>query len=387
VTILNSEKLQDLLEKEGEICVSIYLPTHPTGRAQQQDPIRLKNLLSQANEQLEGLGMRPPEIENFLSPVWEIQKDKGFWQHQRQGLAIFTTNEIVEAFRLPIKCEQLLVIAKNYHLKPLLPLISGDEYFYILALSQNKIRLLHASRHDIAEVDLENTPTSLKEALWFDDPERQLQFHTGTATPGTGMRSSIYHGHGIPDNDSKTKLLRYFQRVDRGVMNLLNDEQDPLVLAGVDYLFPIYKEASQYSNLIDEAIKGNPDELSATKLHQEAWKLVEPLFQQDLHREISRYQALNGADSALASNKLSQIVDASHHGQIESLFVPLGFQVWGTYEENELYLEKHRDHHTGDQDLLDLAATQTLLNGGKVYAIDADQMPADTVAAIYRFSY
>jgi len=96
---------------------------------------------------------------------------------------------------------------------------------------------------------------------------------------------------------------------------------------------------------------------------------------------------LNGADSALASNKLSQIVDASHHGQIESLFVPLGFQVWGTYEENELYLEKHRDHHTGDQDLLDLAATQTLLNGGKVYAIDADQMPADTVAAIYRFSY
>jgi len=270
VTILNSEKLQDLLEKEGEICVSIYLPTHPTGRAQQQDPIRLKNLLSQANEQLEGLGMRPPEIENFLSPVWEIQKDKGFWQHQRQGLAIFTTNEIVEAFRLPIKCEQLLVIAKNYHLKPLLPLISGDEYFYILALSQNKIRLLHASRHDIAEVDLENTPTSLKEALWFDDPERQLQFHTGTATPGTGMRSSIYHGHGIPDNDSKTKLLRYFQRVDRGVMNLLNDEQDPLVLAGVDYLFPIYKEASQYSNLIDEAIKGNPDELSATNLHQKA---------------------------------------------------------------------------------------------------------------------
>jgi hypothetical protein len=236
-------------------------------------------------------------------------------------------------------------------------------------------------------VDLEDTPTSLKEALWFDDPERQLQFHTGTSTPGTGIRSSIYHGHGLAGNDSKTELLRYFQRVDRGIMDLLNDKQAPLVLAGVDYLLPIYKEASQYPNLVDEAIKGNPDELSATKLHQEAWKLVEPLFQQDLHREISQYQALNGSESALASNELAQIVSASHQGQIESLFVPLGTQVWGTYEEDKASLEKHRRYQTGDQDLLDLAAAQTLLNGGKVYAIDADQMPEETVAAIYRFSY
>jgi hypothetical protein len=388
VDILNSEKLQNLLQKEGEICVSIYLPTHSTGREQQQDPIRLKNLLSKASDQLENLGMRHPEIEALLSPVQEIQEDKQFWQHQRKGLAIFVTSEFVETFRLPVACDELLVIAKDFHIKPILPLISGDEYFYVLALSQNEIRLLQANRYEISEVNLEDTPTSLKEALWFDDPESQLQFHTGTATPGnTGARPSIYHGHGMPDSDSKTELLRYFQKVDRGVMDLLNEEQVPLVLAGVDYLIPIYEEASKYPNLVEEAITGNPDDLSAAELHREAWKLVESIFQQDLHGEINRYQELSGAESTLASNELSKIVSASHHGQVESLFVALGTQVWGTYDEEELSPEKHQNYRTGDQDLLDLAATQTLLNGGKVFALDSDQMPEDTVAAIYRFAY
>jgi hypothetical protein len=37
----------------------------------------------------------------------------------------------------------------RFHLKPLLPLLTGDGRFYILALSQNQVRLLQGTRYSV----------------------------------------------------------------------------------------------------------------------------------------------------------------------------------------------------------------------------------------------
>jgi hypothetical protein len=380
--------LQEILLKDVQFCISLYMPTHPVGREQQQDPIRLKNLLSKASAELEEKGLRYPEIETLIKPARKLLQDRALWQHQDQGLALFTAEDVFETYRLPLLFEPMVVIAENFHIKPLLPLVSGNQHFYILALSQNEIRLLHGDRFAIAEVNLENIPTSLQEALWVDDPERQLQFHTGTSTPSSsGMRPSIFHGHGAPDDDSKTEILRYFQKVNQGMMDLLRHENAPLVLAGVDYLLPIYRAANDYPWLVNEAIVGNPDEIRAEELHQEVWHLIRPFFRRDLHTSLDRYQELVGTNSALASNQVEEILPAAFHGRIDVLFVTLGIQVWGTYIQDKMVLERHPNYQPGDQDLLDLAAAQTILNGGKVYALEPERMPDARVAAIFRFSY
>jgi hypothetical protein len=56
-----------------------------------------------------------------------------------------------------------------------------------------------------------------------------------------GMHPSIFHGHGMASaDDPKDYISHYFQQVDAGLRDLLRDEQALLVLAGVDYLLPIY---------------------------------------------------------------------------------------------------------------------------------------------------
>lgn len=67
--ILNRANLQDLIEVTGKWCVSIYMPAHPIGAEQQQNPIRLKNLLTQAKKDLLVYGLRRPEAENLLRPA------------------------------------------------------------------------------------------------------------------------------------------------------------------------------------------------------------------------------------------------------------------------------------------------------------------------------
>ena len=52
---LTRDELRALMEVRDPLCVSIYMPTHRTGDVQ-QDPIRLKNLVNQAQEKLVAAG-------------------------------------------------------------------------------------------------------------------------------------------------------------------------------------------------------------------------------------------------------------------------------------------------------------------------------------------
>lgn len=385
--IITREVFDQLCQKEGESLVSIYMPTHPVGREMQQDPVRLKNLLSEARRNLESRGLRKPEIDDLLSPAESLLLDSFFWQHQSDGLALFISPESCVNYRLPVDFSELLVIGERFHLKPLLPLLSEDGQFFILALSQGEIRLFDCSRFSATEVDLEHVPTSLREALRFDDPEKQLQYHTGTATPGSqGQRDAMYHGQGVIQDDQKSRLLRYFQQVDKGLMELLQDERFPLILAGVDYLAPIYRQANSYPHLVESFIAGNPEDLSAEALHQRAWEIVEPVFRADQHQAIGRFAEIHGSGSEMASVDLETIVKAAHFGQVETLFVALDIQLWGRFDPSKSYVERHAEYQAGDRELLDLAAINTRKNGGMVYALESEKVPEKApLVAIFRY--
>jgi hypothetical protein len=369
-------------------CVSIYMPTHRAGRGIQQDPIRLKNLLGEAEDALTLSGLRTPEAQELLEPAEKLLQGSLFWQRQSDGLALFLSPGVFRYYRLPFDFDELVVVTDRFHIKPLLPLLSGDGRFYVLALSQNEVRLLQGTRYSVSEVALEGAPESLAEALRYEDPEKRFQFHTSTRTPGgKGERPAIFHGHGVASaDDPKDYIARYFHRVDEGLRDLLQGQQAPLVLAGVDYLHPIYKEANSYPCLLDEGIEGNPEELRAEELHERAWGIVHPLLLAAQKEAAAQYRQLVSAGSEQASNDLKEIVRAAYHGRVETLFVAVGLQQWGTFDPATNAVQLHREVKPGDEDLLDFAAVQTLLNSGTVYAADSEKVPDEALlAAVFRY--
>jgi hypothetical protein len=383
--LLTRRELRALSEERGDACVSLYIATHRAGAEIQQDPIRLKNLLKEAEATLITMGLRSPDAGELLEPAQALLEDHEFWQHQSDGLALFLSPGSFRGYRLPFKFDELVVVTNRFHVKPLLPLLSGDGRFYVLALSQNEVRMLQGTRYSVAEVDLEDVPKSLAEALRYDDPERQLQFHTQTQTPGgRGDRGAAFHGHGVVSDEDKEDILRFFQKVDEGLQDVLGDEQSPLVLAGVEYLLPIYAEANTYSNLISGGVKGNPEALGSEDLHKRAWEIVEPHFQEAQVRAIARYEQL--ASTEQASSDVRTVVPAAHHGRVDTLFVAVGQQHWGAFDPQTNTIEIHGEEEPGDEDLLDLAAVQTLLHGGKVYALEPAEVPDGVpVAAVFRY--
>ncbi len=71
------------MRTQAEPCVSIFMRTERTGREIQQNPIRLKNLVKEAEDRLHQLGVRSSE--SLLKPVTELIDDGAFWRRQGDG--------------------------------------------------------------------------------------------------------------------------------------------------------------------------------------------------------------------------------------------------------------------------------------------------------------
>jgi len=386
MSLLTKEDLRLLTGEHAGPCVSIYMPTHRAGREVQQNPTRLKKMLRSAEEELRALDLSPRQIDEILDPIRAFLPDTSFWQHQGQGLAVFASSEEAGLYRLPLDLDELLVVGDRFHIKPLIPLFGEDSQFYVLAISQEEVRLLQGTRYRVREVQPDELPRSLSEALRYNDPERRLQFHTTTITPGgADGRPAQHHGHGV-GNEDKDRILRYFHHIDDGIEDALGGETAPLVLVGVDYLLPLYREANSYPHLVDEGVEGNPDELSLRELHQQAWNVVQPLMRAAREEDAARYQMLAGQGSDLAASDLGVVVSAAQYGRVETLFVTPEEQCWGAFTPDTGTVETHEERQAGDEDLLDVAAVQTMLNKGTVYVVDREDVPGDgPLAAIFRY--
>lgn len=374
---LSRDVVKTLMEKQEGLCVSIFMPTHRRGTETQQNQIRFKNLLRETEEKLMDSDLRPQEAGEFLKPAQELLGEAPFWQNQSDGLAIFLSALSFDFFRLPINFDELVIVTDRYHIKPLIPVISGDIKFYILAVTQKNVRLIECSRYSAEEIDLENIPENVAELFRFDILEKEAQFHTR-------MHPAAVQGHGGGSDDPKDDILRYYQQVDRGLRTIIQGKHTPLVFAGVDYLYPIYKEANTYPYLVDKWISGSPEGSSIDDLHGHALDIVEPFFEAEKEEALQQYKLYSG--TGRASTDMKEIVKAAYHGRAGILFVALGLQQWGMFDPDTDEVLLQQEAAFGNTDLLDFAAVCTISNGGTVYAVNPKEVPEDApMAAVFRY--
>ncbi|MFH1258762.1 MAG: hypothetical protein ABII74_02930 [Elusimicrobiota bacterium] len=384
--LIQKSDLKELIAREKGWCVSIYLSTHRRVTYTLDDQIRFKNMFRQAEGFLLQKGVPKLEVEKMLKPLQAVLGDTLFFQHQGDGLAFFLSAETLVYYRLPLVFEELVVVSNHFHLKPLLPIVMDDGQFYVLAISQNKVRLLQSSRYSCQEIKVKGMPESLAETIQHDIYEPHLQFHSGVSSRMTkgGKRGSICHLQAEDIDDFKINIGRFFQQVNQGLHNFLKEAHSPLVLACVEYQGSIYRQVNTYPYLVEDSVPGNPELLTAEELRFLAWPLVEPFFRRKQEEAMKRYNQL--AKTEKVSNKLESIVPAAHHGRVDSLFVAVGVQKWGIFDSINEAVELHPKEIAGDDDLLNLAAFHTLLHGGTVYAVHPGQLPDQSlISAIFRY--
>lgn len=381
--LLNKDDIVEIVNQRDTFCVSMYMPTYRVGNEVKQNPIRFKNLIGAAEEQLIAAGMRPPTARSILQAARNLLLDSLFWQQQSDALAVFLMEDFFRYFRIPIDAEEIVVVTDHFHVKPLLSLLTAGERFFILALSQNDVRFFHATPQRISEVIVKNMPRNIDEALAYDEPEKQLQHH-GEALHGKGERAASFHGHGVGIDDTKSNISRFCHKIDNALHHLIRLEKVPLIVAAVEPVLSIFKEVSKYPNALKEYVSGNHQDWTLSELHDRARKTIEPYFQKDFKAQTERLKELLGTPKA--SNNINEIIKASFQGRIDVLLVAMNQHIWGVYEPDTDALSIHDYELPGDEDLLDFIAIQTLLHQGTVYSIKPHEIPdGNILGAIFRY--
>jgi hypothetical protein len=368
-------------------CVSIYIPTQRAGgpKGIQEDRIRFKNQLKLVAQKLGAYGLKEPQVKEYLAPARQLLEDEVIWSHQSDGLAVFLYGETMEYYTVPIKFEEDYHIEDNLYLMPLIPLLTDEGRHFIMPVSLNSVRFFEATRHTITPVTVEGLiPQTLEEAVGTDFEQKSLQFRSGHSM---SPESATFHGHGSGQMpEKKEEIQKYFNALDEGLMKMLHDEQVPLVLACVDYLFPIYKESNSYDFLKNDFISGNHDETSPLELHTKSWEIVGKKYDKDREEAMETFNLKLSA--AKASFNEAEVIAASLIGRTEILFVRKGSKIWGIYDPDDHKVDIDSMDRVGNAELLNQAAIKTVTLGGKVIYVESGEMPEEMgkVAATYRYA-
>jgi hypothetical protein len=375
------ESLRELLLSDGAPAVSVYLPMERSSTGREANRLRFRAALTEARRLLEE--DYPADLyAPLLQPLERLVDDQDYWLYQTDGLALFASPAMERRYRLPVPFEELVVVGPTFHTRPLLDLLQGPEHYWLLAVSQKEVSLMHGTARGLTTVDLAGVPQSLQAALGAQLVRPSLTYHSPSARSGP-----VFHGYGVGKDDSKPELEKFFRQIDAGLHELLGDDVAPLILAAVDYYHPIYRSISRLDHLAPEGIQGNVSSWSDERLHEAAWPLV--------RREVERKQQLARDlwEAAYKKDKtesdLSVTARLAVGGRVRLLMTERDRRFWGMMDRHtgtvEVVRESGTDPGENAVELLDELAEIVILRGGNALVLASDQMPTTTgVAAVLR---
>ncbi len=251
---LNQKTIDELAKETIEPCVTIYMPLSKTLRQKSGDKVMLENLLKIAAKKITAGSGNQNYVRKILEPARILAQDHFFWKTNAAGLAFFiAAPKIIRHLELPLAPKQSVYVGKGFDTARALRIMEKCREFFVLATNKNNLTLWAANCGSINKIEIRGFPKHTKDFLPGRDPEKNLQSH-GRAPIG---KSEIFHGHGKGKDTEKELLLKYFKMADKIIYRYLAKKTAPLVFAGVDEIFSIYRRANNYPHLFKDNLKGN----------------------------------------------------------------------------------------------------------------------------------
>ncbi len=334
--------------------------------------------LDQAVDRIE-TSLPPEEREHLIAPLRESVKAVN--GGEKGSVVLLRSADLNELVVTGEVLPQTCTVTDLFSLRAVLPAFQEQHDFYLLALSQKRTRLLHCTATTSTEVPFsKGTPVSLGESRNTDTPDRTLE-NRGGAGPSQGGMKGVLSATG---NDAEHKpefLHSFFLDVDRAVNETLKETGLPLILVGVESELAIYRKVNTYSLLGETGVLGSPDGFIGGEMHARGLRALSTFVPPATQKILDDLDRMIGTGHA--SVHAADIVKASFEGRVSHLFLQSGAEYRGTYNE-----ATGKTSHHGEQrhDLIEDAARQTILHGGKLSLLTGKQMPGGVpVCAVFRY--
>ena len=368
VDIPTLPEFRALATLRGDACVSIYLPTTTLPQDTTASRTQLKTLGKAALDQLDDAGLDKGRRASISDHLAELEADEEFWRFQAHSLAVLVTPETMRTFRLPNRLTAIVQVSDRFHLKPLLRAITFPHEAFVLALSENAVRLVEVfadlpPQHVIVQELPKSAADAVRRASVNDrSPSRRIQGSEG----------------------QKVLLRQYSRRIDAALRPVLAGRSTPLILAATEPLASIYRLVNTYPGYVQATIAMSPDRMSDADLAAAARTILDEIYARELQSMRALFEIRRG--QGRATSDLSDAARAATFGAIEQLMVDIDEVIPGTVDEADgriTFVEKVSAQTYG---IVDEIASRALLSGASVLGVRKEDIPGGaSLAAILRF--
>lgn len=371
------DELRGLLSPSDSPCISLYLNPHKGSSNAAAN--RFEALVNQAGKLLTQ-EQRSSRVEHFLEPLRAVSTPD-FWRHAPHGLAFFLSPSRCVYYRLPIEVEDRVIVADNFHLRPLMEYSQDNQRFYLLVLSEQHVSFFKGSISGLAPVPVPGLKSTLVEALGGEEHERQTASHQASR----GGRYVVFGGAGHSNKGRDEDLARFYRSVDTALWRLLRDDNAPLVLVGAERDIHVFERISRYPHLAHDHVHGNHQKASTSELHQLALPVVSAVQHAQEQRVVDLWNQEVSPNRAL--DEIRAIAQYAVQGRVRQLLIERGQMLFGQMDSTSGALKLHKEQSDAhDDDVLDEIAEAVMLRGGEVYSLAREQMPTRSpIAATLRW--
>lgn len=273
-TLPTTQEIAELQVMNRPFSVSIYLPLIDGDTTPDSNRIAVKNMIKEADNVLQSADVSPKDINRTLRPLKQLLDDHIFWRNRQDSVALFMHTDYYQLIRIPeLVTPASLSIGTGFNLKPLLQVMNDNREYYLLTLAHKNVRLYEGDRFNLTELHIKDFPKDMKEFLAIDEYPSSPETHS-VAPASLGKGSEAQHEQYNVSQTDKLMLKEFFRRIDHHIHSLLTQTNKPLIIAGVAYLLPIYRQVNTYPGLVATSIRGNQGKTDMFTLRQTAWSLL-----------------------------------------------------------------------------------------------------------------
>jgi hypothetical protein len=368
VDIPTRSEFKALNDLRSDACVSIYLKTTPLTQESDASRIELGNLCRQAREQLEADSFDKRRLASLMEEFDVLAQDEEFWRLQANSLAVLATPDSLRTFRLANHLTPMVEVADRFHLNPLLRAITFPHSAYILAFSENAVRLV--------EMDADLPATTLK----IDGMPKSAASAAGKSTINDRSPSGRIHGL----EGQNVRLQQYARKVDAALRPLLTGREIPMILAATGRMMSVFRAVNSYPYLLPGGIETSPDRISDADLAQAARPVLDAAYAGEIEELKALYEKRAG--EGRATTDISDAARAATFGAVGWLMVDIDSVIPGTVDEETGAVAFAEGADARSYGVVDEIAGRALSSGARVLGVRRADLPGQAdLAAILRY--
>ncbi|MGW6534680.1 baeRF3 domain-containing protein [Streptomyces sp. NPDC055051] len=210
--VLSSEVLTKLRRPRPYPAVSLVMPTHRREPDNAQDPVRLRNLLSEAEKALTGDPDVPRErrldiLDQLNRAVAEVDL-----AHAEDGLVVYAAQGEHQVWTLPRTVPERVVLADTFLTRNLVAARAAEQPYWALAVAADRVSLWSGDPERATEAARDGFPRTRS----LEDPDAERKERVGD----------------LPSTLQDEATRQFLREAHEGLRNVLASEPRPLYVIG-----------------------------------------------------------------------------------------------------------------------------------------------------------